>query len=34
MTLSRRGDTLYGVANDPATQATVMITLERKAGLG
>jgi hypothetical protein len=32
MTLARRGDTLYGVANDPATQATVMITLRREDG--
>jgi hypothetical protein len=24
-----RGDTLYGVANDPATEADVMIRLDR-----
>jgi len=32
ITLARRGDTLYGVTNDPTTETTVMITLVRGGG--
>jgi hypothetical protein len=31
-TLVRKGDTLYGVANDPKTESDVMIKLDRTAG--
>jgi hypothetical protein len=32
VTLVRSGNTLYGVAVDPATQANVMLTIERDVG--
>lgn len=34
LTLVHRGDTLYGVANDPASDANIMISLEREGGRG
>jgi hypothetical protein len=34
LTLVHRGNTLYGVANDPASDANIMISLEREGGRG
>jgi hypothetical protein len=34
LTLVHRGDTLYGVANDPASDANIMISLEREGRRG
>jgi hypothetical protein len=31
-TLVRRGDTLYGVANDPRIESDIMVKLDRQAG--
>ena len=34
LTLVHRGDTLYGVTNDPASDANIMISLEREGRRG
>ncbi len=34
ITLVRRGNTLYGVANDPAIQSAVMLRFDRDSGSG
>jgi len=34
ITLVRRGNTLYGVANDPAIQSAVMLRFDRDGGSG